>query len=244
MTKTQKIHSSALRLMEAAAAAVPPDTEPVRIAERLGVALQTFWNWRTRGVSGDGARRAQNAYGVDATWILEGGHAGRVMTVQARVLPKPSDARAALPPPVSPDATLAGYISMQLLEGAGGMGDGMVNDDYPEVIREVEMAEWMVRQQIGFVPRAGRIKLLTGRGPSMRPRIEHGDVVMVDTDVTTFDDEGIYVIAVDGGTQIKVLQRRVDGLYIVSINPDYPAYRADNVHVRGKVLGVIGMREM
>lgn len=145
---------------------------------------------------------------------------------------------------VSGRATPSGYVRFQLLEGAGGMGDGAVNTDYPEVIRDVDIAEWEVRRRIGFVPKPGRIKLLTGRGPSMRPRIDNGDVVMVDTEVNSFEGDAIYVIVINGETQIKALQMRGDGLYVVSINPDFPPYPATDVHVRGKVLGVMGVREL
>ena len=138
----------------------------------------------------------------------------------------------------------SGYVRLALLDEAGGMGSGVLNGDYPEVIRELAIAEWEVRRRLGFVPSAGRIRLLTGRGPSMRPRIDNGDVVMVDTDVNRFDGDAIYVIVVGGETQIKMLQMRVDGLYVVSANQDYPPYRADDVHVRGKVLAVIGVREL
>ena len=27
-----------------------------------------------------------------------------------------------------------------------------MNQDYPEVVRELDIAEWQVRQQLGFVP--------------------------------------------------------------------------------------------
>lgn len=139
-----------------------------------------------------------------------------------------------------------GYVRFQLLEGAGGMGDGAVNDDYPEVIREVNVAEWEVRRKLGFLPAPGRIRLITGRGPSMRPKIEDGDSVMVDTAFNYFDGDDYYLINVDGETQIKMLQKRSDGLYVVSANDDFPAYRVDlsTLHVAGKALVGIGFRRL
>lgn len=126
------------------------------------------------------------------------------------------------------------------------MGTGLVNQDYPEVIREVELAAWEVRRKLGFMPAVGRIRLITGRGPSMRPMIDNGDVVMVDTSVDHFDGDGVYVINLGGETQIKMLQMRGDGLYVVSANADYPAYsvqRGDSLHVGGKVAAVMGIKE-
>lgn len=143
--------------------------------------------------------------------------------------------------------TPAGYVRFQLMEGAGGMGQGVVNQDYPEVIRHVEVAEWEVRRKIGYLPEPGRIALITGRGPSMRPQIDHGDVVMVDTSVRAFDGDGVYVINLGGETQIKMLQVRGDGLYVVSANPAYPPYRvehAEDLHIGGRVVSVLGIREL
>ncbi|WP_064746786.1 S24 family peptidase [Lysobacter antibioticus] len=147
---------------------------------------------------------------------------------------------------VTSDETPPGYVRFQLLDGAAGMGDGVENEDYPEVIREVDIAGWEVRRKLGSIPRSGRIKLLTGRGPSMRPMIDNGDVVMVDTEVNGFDGDAVYVINIGGETLIKMLQMRGDGLYVVSANPDYPAYRIERegIVVGGKVVSVLGIKSV
>lgn len=155
--------------------------------------------------------------------------------------------RQGAPRPVSTPATGGGYVRFQLMEGAGGMGAGQINEDYPEVIRHVEVAEWEVRRKIGYLPEPGRIALITGRGPSMRPQIDHGDVVMVDTSVERYAGDGVYVINLGGETQIKMLQMRIDGLYVVSRNEDYPAFKVEHpedLHVGGRVVSVLGIREL
>lgn len=147
---------------------------------------------------------------------------------------------------VTGSATPPGYVRFQLLDGAAGMGDGVENQDYPEVIREVDIASWEVRRKLGFMPKPGRIQLLTGRGPSMRPMISEGDVCMVDTEVHEFDGDAVYVINVGGETLIKMLQMRGDGLYVVSANADYPAYKVDRAElfVGGRVVSVLGMKSV
>ncbi|WP_242691101.1 S24 family peptidase [Lysobacter enzymogenes] len=147
---------------------------------------------------------------------------------------------------VTSSETARDYVRFQLLDGAAGMGDGVENSDYPEVIREVDIAGWEVRRKLGFLPRPGRIKLLTGRGPSMRPMIDNGDVCMVDTEVHAFVGDAVYVINVGGETLIKMLQMRGDGLYVVSANVDYPAYKVDRseLFVGGRVVSVLGMKSV
>lgn len=154
---------------------------------------------------------------------------------------------------VSADPSLAvpttetppGYVRFELFEGGAGMGIGLVNQDYPEVVQTIEVAEWEVRRKLGYLPRPGRIQIITGRGPSMRPKLEDGDIVWIDTSCDYFDGDDYYLINIGGETQIKMLQKRGDGLYVVSINPDFPAYRLDpgDVSVLGKALIHAGLRK-
>lgn len=146
---------------------------------------------------------------------------------------------------VAANATPPGYVRFDLFEGGAGMGAGMVNQDYPEVVKTIEVAEWEVRRKIGFLPQPGRIQIITGRGPSMRPKLEDGDIVWIDTSFDYFDGDDYYLINIDGETQIKMLQKRGDGLYVVSVNTDFPAYRPDSgdMSILGKALIHAGMRK-
>ena len=124
------------------------------------------------------------------------------------------------------------------------MGAGIVNQDYPEVVQTIEIAEWEVRRKLGYLPQPGRIQIITGRGPSMRPKLEDGDIIWIDTSCTYFDGDDYYLINIGGETQIKMLQKRGDGLHVVSINPDFPTYRPDDgdVSILGKALIHAGLR--
>lgn len=146
---------------------------------------------------------------------------------------------------ISETETKSGYVRFNVFEGAAGMGVGVVNQDFPEVVESLEIAEWEVRRKLGFLPQPGRIQLITGRGPSMRPKLEDGDIIWIDTSCNFFDGDDYYLINIGGETQIKMLQRRGDGLYIVSVNPDFPSYRADDgeVAVLGKALIHAGLRK-
>lgn len=140
--------------------------------------------------------------------------------------------------------TRPGYVRFDVFEGGAGMGASVVNQDFPEVVQTIEVAEWEVRRKLGYLPRPGRIQLITGRGPSMRPKLEDGDIIWIDTSVDYFDGDDYYLINIGGETQIKMLQRRGDGLHVVSVNPDFPAYRADDgeVSILGKALLHAGLR--
>lgn len=106
---------------------------------------------------------------------------------------------------VSMPATTGSYVRVQQLDAEAGMGDARVNEDYPEVIRAMDFEPDYIRSIVGFVPPPGRLVLVTGTGDSMLPTIQPGDVVVVDRGVTSFDGDGLYLINMGNGHQIKRL---------------------------------------
>ncbi len=206
------------------------------LARRVGIKPPSVNGWfsgKAKFLRGENLLSAAAALGVNDQWLATG------------TGPMLRDEQAA-PPAVSTDATADGYVRFDLFDGAAGMGVGIANCDYPEVIRQVEVAEWEIRRKLGFLPAPGRMKLMTGRGPSMRPKIEDGDVVMIDTWCTHFDGDNYYLINVDGDTQIKKLMKRADGMWVVSSNPEFPEWRIDpaDLEICGKALIGIGLRRL
>ncbi len=173
------------------------------------------------------------ALAIRPRWLLYGeapmrGDAGPLPTVSAPEIP-------------------AGYVRFHMMEGQASGGGGMVNQDFPAVLREVDVAEWQVRSQIGFLPKEGRVQLITVHGDSMYPDIRTGDVLMVDTARRYFDGDGVYLINLNGYTMVKRLQMLPNGLHIVSTNPKYqsavvPSGELDTLHVAGRIVGGAIMR--
>lgn len=147
----------------------------------------------------------------------------------------------------SPGETSPGYVRLRVMEGEASGGYGAMNQDFPDVLREVDIAEWQLRQQIGFVPEGDRIRLVTVRGDSMYPDIKNGDVVFVDTSKNFFDGDGLYLLNLHGLTYVKRLQLLRDGMHIISTNRHYlsevvPPEENDQVHIGGKILGLALLR--
>lgn len=198
------------RLYEAARAATDGRVATqAEIARALNTSSQRIKNWETRGISQLGANQAQSALGVSSAFILNG--------TEPMLLREDR--------PISPPATPGDYVHVQQLDAEVGMGGEMVNDDYPEVIRGMDFTTAYIRSLVGFVPPPGRLVLVTGRGDSMIPLIQPGESLMVDTGVTSFDGDGIYLINTGNGQQVKGLQDRGDAIYVVSANTVlYPAF--------------------
>ena len=167
-----------------------------RLSEETGIAAAQISQWANRSLHsatgkprtmrGDSARRIERALSLPANW-MDANH---------------DDAPAR---PVSPPATAGDYVRVEQLDAEAGMGEARVNDDYPEVIRAVDFEPDYIRSIVGFVPAPGRLVLVTGTGDSMLPTIQPGDVVVVDRGVTSFDGDGLYLINMGNGHQIKRL---------------------------------------
>jgi len=207
------------------------------LARRVGISAPSVNGWfsgKAKFLRGENLLAAAKALGVDEGWLATG--RGKMLNADS------SQRSVAI---VSETETPPGYVRFDLFEGGAGMGTGIVNQDYPEVIKTIEVAEWEVRRKIGFLPKPGRIQIITGRGPSMRPKLEDGDIVWIDISVDYFDGDDYYLINIGGETQIKMLQKRGDGLWVVSVNTEFPAYRPDpgDVSILGKALIHAGLRK-
>ncbi|WP_313465670.1 helix-turn-helix transcriptional regulator [Stenotrophomonas sp.] len=207
------------------------------LARRVGISAPSVNGWfsgKAKFLRGENLLAAGKALGVSEAWLATGKGAMLAGAEQTEWIS-----------PVREIETPPGYVRFDLFEGGAGMGTGIVNQDYPEVVKTIEVAEWEVRRKLGYLPKPGRIQIITGRGPSMKPKLEDGDIVWIDTSCDYFDGDDYYLINIGGETQIKMLQKRGDGLYVVSVNTDFPAYRPDpgDVSILGKALIHAGLRK-
>lgn len=211
------------------------------LARRVGISAPSVNGWfsgKAKFLRGENLLAAAKALQVDEGWLATGkGQPDR--SNQVREPDGSYNVSTVLETETPP-----GYVRFDLFEGGAGMGTGIVNQDYPEVLKTIEVAEWEVRRKLGYLPQPGRIQIITGRGPSMRPKLEDGDIIWIDTTCDYFDGDDYYLINIGGETQIKMLQKRGDGMYVVSINPDFPTYRSDDgeVNILGKALIHAGLR--
>ena len=149
--------------------------------------------------------------------------------------------------PASPDEIAPGYVRFPLLDGFVAAGEGGYVADYPEVVRDIDVAEEWARRNLAAPP--SRIRVITAQGDSMAPDIGSGDVLFVDSGITWFDSDAVYVMNWQGRPIVKRLQMRRDGrLLIKSANPAYEPEEVapgetDQLHISGRVIGVWHFRK-
>lgn len=68
----EKMHESAARLFQAVEEIYPGEAITSAIARRMNVGDNLVTNWKTRGVSFQGAVIAEAVFGAPAAWILTG----------------------------------------------------------------------------------------------------------------------------------------------------------------------------
>jgi SOS-response transcriptional repressor LexA len=76
-------------------------------------------------------------------------------------------------------------------------------------------------------------------GDSMFPKLETGDVIIVDTNNNEFCDNKIVVVNYNEELYVKKLEIKGDKIYLISINPYYPTVEVkngDNLSILGKVI--------
>ncbi|MGC6389686.1 XRE family transcriptional regulator [Ewingella sp. S1.OA.A_B6] len=124
------------------------------------------------------------------------------------------------------------------VSASAGFGSG--NGDVVEVIRSIEYVPEYAKSIFGNRPQ-GSVMLINVRGDSMTGTLEPGDLIFVDTEVTFFDGDGIYVFNFNGDTFVKRLQKVKFELKVISDNKTYETWALEKeeinmLHVQGKVL--------
>ena len=131
-------------------------------------------------------------------------------------------------------------VQIPLLANAGSMGDGEELQDGDLIISELSLGREWVNSHLN-ITRLQNLRFIHGKGDSMSPTFNDGDVLLVDTGVMTLDVDGVYVLIANRQLFIKRVSRRLDGrLEISSDNPNVTTSEQLNgecdVEVCGRVI--------
>lgn len=138
-------------------------------------------------------------------------------------------------------SALNGIYRVDVLDVKASAGPGtIVTSDFIETIRAIEYTTEQARALFGNRP-ATHVKVITVNGDSMDGTISPGDQIFVDTGVTHFDGDGVYVFVFGKTLHVKRLQMQRDRLAVISDNPIYEKWYVeagdeDSFYVMAKVL--------
>jgi len=108
------------------------------------------------------------------------------------------------------------------IQAAAGSGAIPVNEEQlkPLAFRR----DWLAKRHLS----PASLVIVDVRGDSMEPKLQDGDLVLVDTSQTDIANGKTYVLRMDGHLLVKNLQRIPHGLVLVSsFNAGFSPYEAD-----------------
>lgn len=146
---------------------------------------------------------------------------------------------------VAPRETPDAYVRFPLLEGFAGMGRGDYMGDYPEIVEFVEVTREWAAQKLRGVPLT-EVRVITGRGDSMRGQYNDGDLIFMDGRVKRFVGDSAYCFRLHGQVQIKRLQMVGRNLVrVLSANSAYPPLDValEDVEIGGRALAAWTLTE-
>lgn len=124
------------------------------------------------------------------------------------------------------------------VSAAAGSG-ALVYDE--NTVKHIQISSAIINISTG-----DNVCLINATGNSMQPVIDDRDLLLVDLSQKLITDEGIYVIRLDTTLVVKRVQKILNGIILISDNPQYPPREisADNFNendaaVIGKVIAVI-----
>ena len=113
------------------------------------------------------------------------------------------------------------YVEIEHIHIKPSCGKGTIVFDEPE-ITPIKLGTQLIMSVLR-IPNPKFLKIFTASGDSMEPVIENGDVLLVDTSRTDFNNGGIFLLTINNDWFVKRLRKRLSGeLDIISDNDKYP----------------------
>ena len=134
------------------------------------------------------------------------------------------------------------YIPRISVDLSAGHGNDVENEQVEEYL--AFRRDWLRHE--GFDPSS--LRITSANGDSMAPRIQDGDVLLVDTNRKDIKDGCVYAIRYDHLIRVKRLFWGWDGALVISSDSPDPAYREErvpkkdleNITIVGRVVWVAG----
>jgi phage repressor protein C with HTH and peptisase S24 domain len=116
-------------------------------------------------------------------------------------------------------------INVPIYEAPASMGQGVQQKDFDSVVGGLALSQRWVTNNLGSLSSQSNLAVLTGYGDSMQPTFADGDMLLIDTGVSSIRSDAVYVIALHNELYVKRLQRRPDqSLLMISDNKAYEPY--------------------
>lgn len=134
-------------------------------------------------------------------------------------------------------------VVFEVLDVRAACGDGYANDDHPEVVSTMFIPAQVAQAMIGTTNRSGSVKIVTAAKDSMAPTINPDDLLFVDTSITEYSGETVYLIRHGGELLCKRLSLVGRDIVVSSDNKNYESWKwsdkPDETRIIGRVVRVL-----
>lgn len=192
------------------------DLSMSEIARRLGISPQSVRAWKIGKTvpSIDRLNALASATGKSLAWLQ-----GNKETADTDI----------------PDEDI---VSIPMFDVSASAGPGIEAFTGDQVIRRVDVTVQWLKTNVNCSS-ISNLTLITVSGDSMEPTLKDGDVIFVDTGVTIFRSDSIYVARINGEIFVKRFQKKPNGhLMMISDNERYETFELsqnDDVALIGRV---------
>jgi len=199
-------------------------------AKRCGEAESTMRAYfEGRMPKADVAMKIADAASVNLEWLISGRGPQGVRVPEVSFQGNAVDIRGRV---------MNDFAVIQRLDVSASAGSGAVTIHEDTVELLAFQNEWLKSRHIK--PESARV--LTAKGDSMEPTIRDGDVLIVDTSITSVRDNAIYIVVYNGNVLVKRVNLKVNGsLVLISDNDrhppeEVPKSEVHDLHIAGRVM--------
>lgn len=193
------------------------------LAREFNLTTQATNQYKKKEKANDNMREIASKKGISLAWLEFG--TGAMLETDHTMR---SDVQ-----PIDPDK----FVSVPIMSAKAGAGT--TGPTHYEVYSHGELL--IDRILFRVIPNLKNVRAIEVDGDSMRPTLNEGDFVIIEEN-SVFSGEGIYVLQYDGVLLVKRLQPDLDGIEILSDNPNYktrkfnPSDDQSPFHIVGKVI--------
>ena len=193
-------------------------------ADKIGKTMRSVQNYEagTRQIDNTTTMFICSTFNVNPDWLLNG--TGEMFIGDASRQQEVSDI-----------ISIPYYPEVSAAAGSGAL----VYDE--NTVKHLQISSAIINISTG-----DNVCLINATGNSMQPVIDDRDLLLVDLSQKLITDEGIYVIRLDTTLVVKRVQKILNGIILISDNPQYPPreisannFNENDAAVIGKVIAVI-----
>lgn len=135
-------------------------------------------------------------------------------------------------------------LSIPVLEGHRSN-----DNDLPESVAAIQVSKWWLMPRIKAA-KPESLRIVNVLGNTMAPTLQDGDCVIIDTSITEFNSDGVYVFRFGDNLLIRRAQLQINGsLLLISDNTAFPPMQIrgkekDSLEIAGKCLTICTFRDI